>query len=75
MKGLSIMVLNIKLLHYTWDFIQYQYSVTSLMFKGHIRDILSLESQSKPPPKQDVLKAFKVSHKENNHLKLIFKMQ
>ena len=43
MKDLPIMVLNIKLLHHTWDFTQCQYSVTSFMFKGHIGDTLSLE--------------------------------
>ena len=54
MNDLPIMVLNIKLLHHTWGFTQCQYSVTSFMFKEHVREILSLESQSEAPPEQDV---------------------
>ena len=59
MYDLPIMVLNIKLLHHTWVSHNISNLVTSFMFKEHIRESLSLESQSEAPPEQDVWKYLK----------------
>ena len=53
------MVLNIKLLHHTWDFTQYQYSVTSFMFKGHKKRYPVTRTSVRGSPKTRRLKAFK----------------